>query len=193
MKKIIKITKNNSDVFIRDNSNHDICIDGGYDMQKYEKENNVKMEDMLIDFLSEKDENYSKKGFNKIIKDVKEMVDANNIDYFAIGDVSGEPENTICIMFNLNNRLSTIDCELRVFNSSYRDKDEVEIQISFSQGAGSQYGYNFFKYFNYQSYMTYIKPILKKYFESREDEKVEKELIQYFATDIIKNIEYYYE
>lgn len=193
MKRVIKLTKDNDSVFILDNDNWELNISNDALSQKYEKEYGVKLDEMLIDFISLKDgKSQNKKGFNNIIKDIKEMVEANNIDYFVMGYPVGEADDTICLTFNINNRLSTIDCELRVFYSSHLDREEVQIEILFNKGAGSYYGYTFYKYFDYSYYLSYLKPLLNKYFKSDENKEIEKEIIKYFISDITKQIDHYY-
>jgi RNase H-fold protein (predicted Holliday junction resolvase) len=193
MKKIVDLSKSSSEVFILDNDNYELNISDNIVLQKYEKAYNVRLDEMLIEFISKVDnESVSEKGFNKIILDIKDMVETNNIDCFVVGYPVGEDDETVCITFNINNRLSTMDCELRVFYHNYKNRSDISIEVLFSKGAGSSYGYNFFKYFNYNDYAYNIRPILKKYFESKEDKEVEKKLIEYFTSNITNQVENYY-
>jgi transcriptional regulator with XRE-family HTH domain len=124
----------------------------------------------------------------QLSKCTNQMEDTQLAYYYMLLQLKkGEDDNTICIVFNLSNPYSNTNCELRVFYKNYDNRNRLELMIEFSKGAGFNYGYNFFKYFDYNEYIDDIKPTLTKY-RKIKTVKDDKELISLIIKNIKDNI-----
>lgn len=186
MKKIISMAKDNDNVFIMDNDNFELNLGDKMELTLYDKTNKAEVNNMIINYLSNIDNSSPviKKRFESIIKDIESIIKQTPI---AEGKVLGEDDDTICIVFNLNNSYSRMNCELRVFYKNYKNRNRLELMIIFSKGSGFNYGYNFFKYFDYEKYRKDIKSTLTKYREIKTEED-DKELISLIAKSINNNM-----
>lgn len=186
MKKIISMSKDDENVFIMDNDNFELNLGDELELSTYDETYNVEVNDMIIDYLSNVDGTSPivKKGFDLVVKDIENILKQKPI---AEGKVLGEDDDTICIVFNLSNPYSCMNCELRVFYKKYEKRNHLELMIIFSKGAGFDYGFDFFNYFDYDEYMNDIKSTLIKYREVKV-KKDDKELINLIVESIKDNI-----
>jgi len=186
MKKIISMSKDNDNVFIMDNDNYELNLGDELELSTYDENNNVEVNNMIIDYLSNVDNTSPivKKGFDLVIKDIENILKQKPI---VEGKVLGEDDDTISIVFNLSNPYSSMNCELRVFYNNYKNRNRLEVMIIFSKGAGFDYGFDFFKYFDYEEYINDIKPTFTKYREVKTKED-DKELISLIVESIKDNI-----
>lgn len=186
MKRIISMSKDNDNVFIMDNDNYELNLGDELGLSTYDETYNVEVNNMIIDYLINVDKTSPivKKDFDLIIKGVENILKQKPV---AEGKVLGEDDDTICIVFNLSNPYSSMNCELRVFYNNYKDRNRLEVMIIFNKGAGFDYGFDFFKYFDYEEYINDIKPTLAKYREIKTKED-NKELINLIVESIKDNI-----
>jgi hypothetical protein len=192
MKKIIGMSKDSDNVFVMDNDNYELNLGDEMELSTYEEANNVEVNNMIIDYLSNIDNTSPivKKGFDLIIKDIESILEQKPI---AEGKVLGEDDDTISIVFNLSNPFSNIDCELRVFCHNYKNRNNLDIMINFSKGAGFNYGFNFFKYFDNDEYIEDIKYTLIQYLSvrnSKDDKKLINNIIKSIQKDMITEFDY---
>lgn len=187
---IKELYKDYENVYIVDIDGREINIGDMRNISKYEKINNVKIDEELIEFLDSQDKKskYSC-GIKDILLDIKSIAERNNVDYFVYGRNLGEDDNTICLSFIINNRISNMDGEIRVFHEENSIK-KISVEIILSQGtSGDNYGYSFYRYFDHSDYTLSVKKLIEKYLKDKacKDED-DLEIINTFMTNIKEHI-----
>lgn len=164
-----RILKENCTVYMIDSKDQKLDLENCSAIQKYERNNSVKVISMINEFFSKKDS-----GFKDIINNIEYMVDEYNIDYFVFGE--GATSNNLYspIIYNINNRKSKIDCILKVF---YRENEGLNLMISFNEGSsGSIPGYDFYLHFKCNDYFK-VRHLIEDYFKLDEDLEGEVKLL----------------
>ena len=189
--KCIKLLKENSTVFMLDSKSGILNLEDDRAIQKYEKTYNVNVQNMVNRYLGEKDVR-----FTEIINEIEKLVKKYNIDYFMYGDGKNVTEDSLALIYNLNNRNSYIDCSLKVFFSidePHKGIDRIRYMINFFSGSTrSTYGFDLFKHFDYDDFHK-IKDELELYFSSDESKEKDIKVIDNCCDNIKNRIGYYYK
>lgn len=182
-----KLFKEENTVFMMDDKGTKLNLEDDRVVYKYEKVNDVEVKDMIAQYLG--------KDFEKIIKEIEELVDKYNIDYFMCGEGKEVCQGSLALVYNINNRNSYIDCDLKVFvnlDNNCREADRIRYMIKFYAGStGNNYGFDFYKYFTYDDFYI-IKNELEKYFASKESESSDIGIINTCSSNISRRISSYY-
>ena len=183
------LLKENCNVYMIDENNFKLDLEDDPAIHEYEKSNEVNVIDMTNNFLTTQD-----KHFNEIISTIEELVKKYNIDYFMSGDGKHVSIENLALIYNLKNRNSCVDCNLKVFynDGRYSYEDKIQYMIEFSRGAGGDnYGFSFYKYFKYDNFYK-IKNILEEYFSSKNEGIEDRKVINKCINNIKGRLEYYY-
>ncbi|MBW9157810.1 hypothetical protein [Clostridium tagluense] len=89
------LIKENYKVYMIDDRGIKLDLENDLLIQKYEKANDVKVINMVSDFLNTHDEK-----FNNIILQIEKMVKEYSIDYFIYGNGTGGSKDALALMYN---------------------------------------------------------------------------------------------
>ncbi|AKN32337.1 hypothetical protein Ccar_16290 [Clostridium carboxidivorans P7] len=183
------LIKENHNVYMIDGNNFKLDLENDSVMQKYEKVNSVNIINVVNNFLKTQDEH-----FNKIISSIEELVEKYGIDYFMFGEGKQVSIENLALIYNLKNRNSCVDCNLKVFynDGRYSNDSRVSYMIEFSEGSsGDNYGFSFYRYFKYSEFYK-IENMLEEYFSSDSDGIEDRKAINKCVNNIKNRLDYYY-
>ncbi len=184
-----ELIKQNCNVYMIDEDGYKLDLENDLIIQKYQKKNNVKVIDMVNEFLNTQDDK-----FYSIISTIERMVKKYNIDYFMYGDAKRATNDRLSLMYNLKNRNSYIDCNFKISYYCGRRTNErkVSYMIDFFKGSDGDYlGFSFYRYFNFEDFYK-IEIMLDKYFSSDMSGTEDKEVLNNCIKNVQSGINYYY-